>query len=206
MRVQHSPSATCMGVHSGTDCTLGARKGKSVVPLQLCLAMACTNSMAALRKGHAGHGKQHVVSDYLCLIAHTKASNTWSFLVYSESTAFKTLKSMARMMGLDASIPLEVHTEVDGWLDKYRKRQQQGQLARRSHVKKEPGTQPPPPPRHPTDPTSGAHSGRAGTIAEAYGRTSTRDGIPQQAPCAGKPHLWFSGCVGCKCLGFATGR
>ena len=110
------------------DCTLSVRQGKSVVPLQLRLPVACTDSMAALLKGHAGDGKQYVVADYLCLIAHAKESNTWSFLVYSESTTFKTLKSLARMTGLDAGVPLEVHNEFDGWLDKYRRRQEQGQL------------------------------------------------------------------------------
>ena len=30
------------------------------------------------------------------LIVHAKASNTWSSLVYSESTSFKTLKSLAK--------------------------------------------------------------------------------------------------------------
>ena len=58
-----------------------------------------------------------MVANYSCLIAHTKASNMWSFLVYSESTAFKTLRSLARMTGLDVGVSLEVHNEVDGWLD-----------------------------------------------------------------------------------------
>ena len=78
---------------------------------------------------------------YLCLVGHAKASNTWSFLVYSEQTSFKTLKSLARLTGLDAGVPMEVHNAVDDWLEKYHKRQEQGQLGGRSHVKKEPGTE-----------------------------------------------------------------
>ena len=35
----------------------------------------------------------------------------------------------------------EVQNAVDEWLEKYRKRQEQGQLGGRSHVKKEPGTE-----------------------------------------------------------------
>ena len=92
-------------------------------------------------QGHAGHGKTYVVAQYLCLIGHAKISNTWSFLVYSEQTSFKTLKSLARLTGLDAGVPIEVHNAVDEWLEKYRRRQEQGQLGGRSHVKKEPGTE-----------------------------------------------------------------
>ena len=97
--------------------------------------------MALLSKGHAGHGKQYVVADFLCLIAHAKASHTWSFLVYNESTDFKTLKCLVRMMGFDAGVPLEVQNKVDGWLEKYRRRQEQGELGGRSHIKKEPSTE-----------------------------------------------------------------
>ena len=82
-----------------------------------------------------------MVAEYLCLVGHAKASNTWSFLVYSEQTSFKTLKSPARLTGLDAGVPMEVHNAVDDWLEKYRKRQEQSQLGGRSHVKKEPGTE-----------------------------------------------------------------
>ena len=39
-------------------------------------------------------------------------------------------------MGLDAGVPIEVHNAVDDWVEKYRKRQEQGQLCGRSHVKK----------------------------------------------------------------------
>ena len=44
-------------------------------------------------------------------------------------------------MGLDAVVPIEVQDAVDEWLEKYRKRQEQGQLGGRSLVKKEPGTE-----------------------------------------------------------------
>ena len=57
-----------------------------------------------------------------------------------EQTSFKTLKSLARLTGLDAGVPIQVQNAVDEWLEKYRKRQEQGQLGGRSHVKKEPGT------------------------------------------------------------------
>ena len=103
-----------------------------------CPAAAVASGMS---QGHAGHGKTYVVAQYLCLVGHAKASNTWSFLVYSEQTSFKTLKSLARLTGLDAGVPIEVQNAVDEWLEKYRKRQEQGQLAGRSHVKKEPGTE-----------------------------------------------------------------
>ena len=78
-----------------------------------------------------------MVAQYLCLVSHAKASNTWSFLVYSEHTSFKTLKTLARLTGLDAGVPIEVKHAVDEWLEKYRKREGQGQLGGRSHVKKE---------------------------------------------------------------------
>ena len=81
-----------------------------------------------------------MVAQYLCLVGHAKASNTWSFLVYREQTSFKSSKSLARLTGLDAGVPIEVQDVVDEWLEKYRKRQEQGQLGGRSHVKKEPGT------------------------------------------------------------------
>ena len=122
-------------------CTLTVRKGKAATALQLRLPVACTDRLAELPQGHAGHGKTYVVAEYLCLVDHAKASNTWSFLVYSEQTSFKTLKSLARLTGLDAGVPMEVHNAVDDWLEKYRKRQEQGQLGARSHVKKEPGTE-----------------------------------------------------------------
>ena len=80
-----------------------------------------------------------MVAQYLCLVGHDKASNTLSCLVYSEQTGFKTLKSLTRLTGLDAGVPIKVQDTVDEWLEKYRKRQEQGQLGGRSHVKKEPG-------------------------------------------------------------------
>ena len=109
--------------------------------LQLRLPVACTDSLAELPQGHAGHGKTYVVAEYLCLVGHAKASNTWWFLVYNQQTSFKTLKSLARLTGLDAGVPIEVHNAVYDWREKYRKRQEQGQLGGRSHVKKEPGTE-----------------------------------------------------------------
>ena len=81
-----------------------------------------------------------MVAQYLYLVGHTKTSNTWSFLVYSQPTSFKTLKRLARLTGLDAGVPIEVQDAVDEWLQKYRKQQEQGQLAGRSHVKKEAST------------------------------------------------------------------
>ena len=121
------------------DYTLTVRKGKAATALQLRLPVACTNSLAERPHGHAGHGKMYVVAQYLCLVGHAKANNTWTFLVYSEETSFKTPKSLARLTGLDAVVPIEVDA-VDEWLEKYGKRQEQGQFGGRSHVKKEPGT------------------------------------------------------------------
>ena len=43
-------------------------------------------------------------------------------------------------MGLDAGVPIEVQDAVDEWLEKYRKRHEQGQFGGHSHVKKEAGT------------------------------------------------------------------
>ena len=137
----HSPVTRQGGTLRYRDCTLTVQKGKAATALQLRLPVACTDSLAELPQGHAGHGKTYVVAEYLCLVGHAKASNTWSFLVYSEQTSFKTLKSLARLTGLDAGVPIEVHNAVDDWLEKYRKRQEQGQLGGRSHVKKEPGTE-----------------------------------------------------------------
>ena len=137
----HSPVTRQGGTLWYRDCTLTARKRKAATTLQLRLPVACTDSLAELPEGHARHGKTYVVAEYLCLVGHAKASNTWSFLVYSEQTSFKTLKSLARLMGLDAGVPMEVHNAVDDWLEKYRKRQEQVQLGGRSHVKKEPGTE-----------------------------------------------------------------
>ena len=59
-----------------------------------------------------GHGKTYVVAQYLCLVGHAKASNTCSFLVYSEETSFKTLKSLARLTGLDAGVPFRCRTRL----------------------------------------------------------------------------------------------
>ena len=132
----HSSVTTQGGTLWYRDCTRSVRKGKAATALQLRLPVACTDSLAELPQGHAGHGKTYVVAEYLCLVGHAKASNTWSFLVYSEQTSFKTLKSLARLTGLDAGVPIEVHNAVDDWLEKYRKRQEQGQLGGRSHVKK----------------------------------------------------------------------
>ena len=137
----HSPVTRHGGTFWYRDCTLTVRKGKAATALQLQLPVACTDSMAELPQGHAGHGKRYVVAQYLCLVGHAKASNTWSFLVYSEQTSFKTLKSLARLTGLDAGVPIEVQNAVDQWLEKYRKRQEEGQLGGRSHVKREPGTE-----------------------------------------------------------------
>ena len=102
--------------------------------------MACTDSLAELPQGHAGHGKTYVVARYLCLVGHAKGSNTWFFLVYRGQTSFKTLNSLARLTGLDSGVPIEVQDAVDEWLVNYRKRQEQGQLGGRSHAKKHPGT------------------------------------------------------------------
>ena len=121
--------------------TLTSTDMHSPVTLQLRLPVACTDSLAELPQGHAGHGKTYVAAEYLCLVGHAKASNTWSVLVYSEQTSFKTLKSLARLTGLDAGVPMEMHNAVDDWLKKYRKRQEQGPFGGRSHVKKEPGTE-----------------------------------------------------------------
>ena len=123
------------------DCTLTVRKGKAATALQLRLPVACTDSLAELPQGHAGHGKTYVVAHPLCLVGHAKASNTWSLLVYSEHTCFKTLKGLASLTGLDAGVAIEVHDAPNEWFEKYRKRQEQGQLGGRSHVKKEPGTE-----------------------------------------------------------------
>ena len=95
------------------DCTITFRKEKAATALQLQLPVACTDSLAELPQGHARHGKTYVVAQYLCLVGHAKASNTWSFLVYSEQTSFKTLKSLARRMCLDAGVPIEVQDVVD---------------------------------------------------------------------------------------------
>ena len=47
--------------HGGTlwynDCTLSVRSGKSVVPLRVCLPVACADSMATIPRGHAGDAK-----------------------------------------------------------------------------------------------------------------------------------------------------
>ena len=137
----HSPVTTQGGTFWYCDCTLTVRKGKGATALQLRLPVACTDSLAELPQGHEGHGKTYVVAEYLCLVGHAKASNTWSFLVYSEQTSFKTLRRLARLTGLDADVPIEVHNAVDDWLEKYGKRQEQGQLGGRSQVKKEPGTE-----------------------------------------------------------------
>ena len=136
----HSPVPRQGGTFLYRDCTLTVRKGNVATALQLRLPVARTDSVAELPQGHAGHGKTYVVVQYLCLVGHAKASNTWSFSVYSEQTGFKTPKSLARLTGLDAGVPIEVQDAVDEWLEKYRKRQEQGQLGGRSHVKKEPGT------------------------------------------------------------------
>ena len=120
----HSPVTRQGGTFWYRDCTLTVRKGKAATALQLRLPVACTDSLAELPQGHAGHGKTYVVAEYLCLVGHAKASNTWSFLVYSEQTSFKRLKSLARLTGLDAGVPIEVHNAVDDWLEKYRKRQE----------------------------------------------------------------------------------
>ena len=137
----HSPVTRQGGTFWCRDCTLTVRKGKAATALQLRLPLACADSLAELPQGHAGHGKMYVVAQNLCLVGHAKASNTWSFLVYSEQTSFKTLKSLARLTGSGAGFPIEVQNAVDEWLEKYRKRQEQGQLGGRSHVKKEPGTE-----------------------------------------------------------------
>ena len=136
----HSPMTRQGGTFWYRDCTLTVRKGKAATALQLRLPVACTDSLAELPQGHAGHGKAYVVAQYLCLVGHAKAGNTCSFLVHSEHTSFKTPKRPARLTRLDAGVPIEVQDAFDGWLEKYRKRQEQGQLGGRSHVKKEPGT------------------------------------------------------------------
>ena len=89
----HSPMTRQGGTFWYRDCTLTVRKGKAATALQLRLPVACTDSVAKLPQGHAGHGKTYVVAQYLCLVGHAKASNTWSFLVYSEQTSFKTLSA-----------------------------------------------------------------------------------------------------------------
>ena len=137
----HSPMTRHGGAFWYRDCTLTVRKGKATTALQLRLLVACTDSLAELPQGHARHGKTYVVVQYLCLVGHAKASNTWSFLVYSEQSSFKTRKSLARLTDLDAGVPIEVQDAVDEWLEKYHKRQEQGQLGGRSDVKKEPGTE-----------------------------------------------------------------
>ena len=53
-----------------------------------------------------------MVADDFCLIAHAKASNTRSFLVYSESTTFKTPNTLASMTGLDVGVPLDSGVQV----------------------------------------------------------------------------------------------
>ena len=57
-----------------------------------------------------------------------KGSNTWFFLVYIEQTSFKTLKSLRRLTGLDPGVRIEAQDGVDEWLEKYCKRQEEGQL------------------------------------------------------------------------------
>ena len=137
----HSPVTRQGGTFWYRDSTVTVQKGKAATALQLRLPVACTDSPAELPQGHAGHGKTYVVAEYLCFVGHAKASNTWSFLVYSEKTSFKTLKSLARLTGLDAGVPIEVHNAVDDRLEKYRRRQEQGQLGGCSNVKNEPGTE-----------------------------------------------------------------
>ena len=53
-----------------------------------------------------------MVVEFLCLIAHAKASNMWSSMLCNDSTTFKTLKSLARLMSLNAGVPMEVHNTV----------------------------------------------------------------------------------------------
>ena len=43
--------------------------------------------------------------------------------------------------GLDVGVPLEVHNAIDGWTKKYRKRQENGHLDGRSHIKKKPSAE-----------------------------------------------------------------
>ena len=80
-----------------------------------------------------------MVAHYLCLIAQAKASNMCSSLANNERTTFKTVKSLARMTDCDVSIALEVHNEVDGSLEKYRKQEEEGKLGGRSRIHKERG-------------------------------------------------------------------
>ena len=116
----HSPATRQGGTLWCRDCTPTVRKGKAATPLQLLLRVACTDSLAELPRGHAGHGKRYVVAQYLCLVGHAKANNTWSLLVYSEQT--RTLVSLARLTDLDGSVPIEVQDAVEEWLEQYRKR------------------------------------------------------------------------------------
>ena len=118
----HSPVTRQGGTFWYRDYTLTVRKGKTATALLPWLPLACTDSLADLPQGHAGHGKTYVVAQYLCLVGHAKANNTWSFLVYSEHTSFKTLESLARLMGLDAGVPIEVQDAVEAWLEKYKNR------------------------------------------------------------------------------------
>ena len=71
----------------------------------------------------------------------TTLHTPWFLLVYSESTTFKTLKSVTRVTGFNAGMRLEVQNEVERWLEKNRKRQERGQLGGRLHIKKELGTE-----------------------------------------------------------------
>ena len=116
----HSPVTTQGGTFRYRNCTLTVRKGKAATALQLRLPVACTDSLGELPQGHAGNGKTYVVAQYFCLVGHTKASDTWSLLVYSEQTTFKTLKSLARLTGLDAGVLSEVQDAADELLEKYR--------------------------------------------------------------------------------------
>ena len=120
----HSPVTRQGGTFWYRDCTLTVWKGKAATALQLRLPGACEDSLAEPPQGPAGHGKMYVVAQYLCLVGHAKASNTWSFLVYSRQTTFKTKKSLARLTVWDAGVPIEVQDAFDEWLEKYRKRQE----------------------------------------------------------------------------------
>ena len=124
----HSPVTKQGGTFWYLDCTPSVPKGKPATALQLRLPVACTDSLAELPQGHAGHGKTYVVAQYLCLVGHAKASNTWSFLVYSEQPSFKTLKTSAKLTGWHAGVPIEVQDAIDDSLEKYRKRQEHGHL------------------------------------------------------------------------------
>ena len=135
----HSPVTRQGGTFWYRDCTLTVRKSKPATSPAIAVASGMYGQSgraapAACRTWQDVRGCGVLVPCWPC-----QGQQHMVVLGVQRADQLQDAEVSGKADGFGCRCPIEVHNAVNDWLGKYRKRQEQGQLGGRSHVKKEPG-------------------------------------------------------------------